>query len=234
MKKSINLAGSYVEYNLLRKKVKNINLRIHPDGCINVSAPRYVSVDYIESFLRSRADFILSALEKAAASLPPCDYKSGDMLPCLGTVCRLELCSGKSNNVQAEGDFIRMCVTDTEDTELKQKVMENFYRQQTMALIPQICKEVYPLFEGMGIAFPALRYRRMKRSWGSCMPGKNALTFNTLLSMADRECIKFVVMHEFCHFLHPNHSRDFYRCLDSLLPNWKEHKERLKAYSAWL
>ncbi len=61
--KKISLNGIEIKYELTRKNVKNINLRIKPDG-IYVSAGRWVSEDYIEKFLLSKADFILKAIEK--------------------------------------------------------------------------------------------------------------------------------------------------------------------------
>ena len=40
-----------IEYNLTRKNVKNINLRIYPNGKVNVSAPKYVGIDVINAFV---------------------------------------------------------------------------------------------------------------------------------------------------------------------------------------
>ena len=33
--------------------------------------------------------------------------------------------------------------------------------------------------------------------------------------------IEYVVVHELCHLLQPNHSRQFYDLVELLLPNWK-------------
>ena len=52
-----------VQYNLERKKVKNINLRIKPDGSIYVSANNLVSQEKIEKFLIEKSEFIFKALE---------------------------------------------------------------------------------------------------------------------------------------------------------------------------
>lgn len=45
----------------------------------------------------------------------------------------------------------------------------------------------------------------------------------------------YVVMHEFCHFIHPNHSKQFYAFLAMLMPDWKQRKEILdKSTAFWL
>ena len=64
MLKEIKLHDKIIEYDLQRKNVKNINLRIKQDGTIYVSANKWVSEETIEKFILSKADFILRALSK--------------------------------------------------------------------------------------------------------------------------------------------------------------------------
>lgn len=64
MTKTINLNGKTIQYELTYKKVKNINLRIKPDGTVFVSASRRVAQNIIDDFLISKADFIRNALKK--------------------------------------------------------------------------------------------------------------------------------------------------------------------------
>ena len=63
MIKTINLNGREISYNLERKNVKNINLRIKADQSIYVSASVRVSDSVIEEFLRSKAEYVLRALD---------------------------------------------------------------------------------------------------------------------------------------------------------------------------
>ena len=64
MTKTINLNGKTIQYELTYKKVKNINLRIKPDGTVFVSASKRVAQKIIDDFLISKADFIRNALKK--------------------------------------------------------------------------------------------------------------------------------------------------------------------------
>ena len=64
MTKTINLNGKTIQYELTYKKVKNINLRIKPDGTVFVSASKRVAQNIIDDFMISKADFILNALKK--------------------------------------------------------------------------------------------------------------------------------------------------------------------------
>lgn len=53
-----------ITYNLRYKPVKNINIRIKPDGSITVSASSYISRNIVESFLISKGEWIVKSLEK--------------------------------------------------------------------------------------------------------------------------------------------------------------------------
>lgn len=76
MTREIKLNGRKIEYRLQRKNVKNINLRIKSDGAVNVSASNRVPLRIIESFMTSKADFILNALDRynSASAVPPKRY----------------------------------------------------------------------------------------------------------------------------------------------------------------
>lgn len=95
-------------------------------------------------------------------------------------------------------------------------------------MILEICEEVYPYFEKRGVGYPGVRFRKMVSMWGSCRKDRKILTFNTNLMYADRECVEYVVMHEFTHFLQPNHSKRFYEELGKICPCYKACEKRLK------
>ena len=56
------------------KKVKNVNMRIKPDGTVSVSANSRVPQKLIDDFVLSKADFIFGALEKYNANYEPKQY----------------------------------------------------------------------------------------------------------------------------------------------------------------
>ena len=64
-----------IEYELTRKRVKNINLRIHPpDGRVTVSAPRRTSEAFIAAFVAAKAPWIRKQQARIAAM--PCPVRS--------------------------------------------------------------------------------------------------------------------------------------------------------------
>ncbi len=103
-----------------------------------------------------------------------------------------------------------------------------FTEEEVMSLILALCKRAYPYYKSMGISYPQIKFRKMVSRWGSCHPVKGILTFNKNLKYAPKECIEYVVLHEFTHFLQANHSKQFYEELEKVCPDWKICRNRLK------
>ena len=62
---------------------------------------------------------------------------------------------------------------------------------------------------------------------GSCQPKRGIITLNSQLIKVPRNCIEYVVLHEFAHYIHPNHSRQFWDFVTMMMPDWKERKKEL-------
>lgn len=67
MHRTIHTKNGIIPYELTWKPVKNINVRI-TDGQVRVSAPRQVPMHQLEQVLQSRADWIVQAMDRQAAS----------------------------------------------------------------------------------------------------------------------------------------------------------------------
>ena len=180
MIKEIEVSGRKIVYHLNYKNVKNINLRIKYDGSISVSANRMISQKRIDEFIISKADFILTALEK---------FSEKEIEP----------------------------------------LTEYFSEQGIKDEIEKLCKKVYPYFRDRGVDFPVIKFRKMVSQWGNCRGKEKILTFNINLRFAPPECVEYVVLHEFTHFLHMNHSADFYNELSGVCPEWRKYKKILSS-----
>ena len=94
-------------------------------------------------------------------------------------------------------------------------------------IFEEITDQIYPLFKKYGVECPTLRIRNMETRWGTCLAKKGIITLNKRLLEAPRSCIEYVVMHEMCHFIHANHSRQFYEFLTMMMPDWKDRRDVL-------
>jgi predicted metal-dependent hydrolase len=62
---------------------------------------------------------------------------------------------------------------------------------------------------------------------GSCS-NRGSLNFNWRLMMAPAEVVDYVVVHELCHLLHPNHSKNFWNQVSAVLPDYRARQDWLK------
>ena len=237
MKRTVSIGKTALEYELTVKKVKNINLRIKADGSIWVSANKNVPIPIIENFIVSKGDFILSALERfrskeqARPSSTP-EYLDGESITLLGKTFLLHVRKGEKNYVCPfwNDGYVDLTVKDISDRELCRKTFERWQKHTCRDLITELCRKTYAeysIFSERGVAFPTLHFKTMRTRWGSCNASGGSLNFNYSLIYAPLSCIEYVVMHEFVHFLHPDHSKYFYNTLTELMPDWKMRKNTL-------
>lgn len=238
MERTIELCGRIVVYELKRKNVKNINLRIKPDGSVHVSAGQGVSLKRIEEFMRGKDRLICAALDRFELERrevrQPEEYAEGEPVWVAGELLKLRIEAGPGSGGRRMGDTLVLTVRKADDPESRRQAYERWQRQYCAERMTEICQSIYPLFSPYGVAFPALRFRRMRSRWGSCMPQKGKVTFNTALSGVPDACAEYVAVHEFAHFLQPDHSRKFYRLLGVFLPDWAERKKMLSQWAGKL
>jgi predicted metal-dependent hydrolase len=74
------------------------------------------------------------------------------------------------------------------------------------------------------------RVRRMTSRWGSCSSTK-LITMNIFLMQLPNNLIDYVLIHELVHTKHMDHSADFWRTFDAVLPGAKALRKAIKNYS---
>ena len=88
-------------------------------------------------------------------------------------------------------------------------------------------KKYWPFFAEFGLQPVEFKYRVMKSTWGVCRPTAGTITFNKRLVHQPVTFIEYVVLHEMCHLLIPNHGRDFYELVASHMPQFREFKNSM-------
>ncbi len=85
----------------------------------------------------------------------------------------------------------------------------------------------YSVFEE-DIPVPNLKIRKMTSRWGVCNIRNNNVTLNYMLYKYDICCLDYVIVHELSHFIHPNHSSEFWNLVGKYYPRYKECRKMLK------
>ena len=170
-----------IRYELTRKKVKNLNIRVREDGTVAVSVPLRTSAEAADRFVAEQAQWIAEA---QARQLARAERQTETPLP---------------------------------------------PKEVVLAYFTAMSDAVYPAFaEVLGGQKPTIKVRSMVSRWGVCAMAKRQITFALQLYNMPPAAQIYVVVHEYCHFLQPNHSPAVWTEVAKLLPDWKARRELLK------
>ena len=119
MMRHVRCENREISYLLEQKPVKNLNLRIHKDGRVFLSANPDVPASEIDAFILSKASYIFAAQDKFAEiarySPQPKQYVSGETFYFLGRGLRLKVASAAKETVYTDGVYLFLNVKNTTD-----------------------------------------------------------------------------------------------------------------------
>ena len=225
--RTLTCGGREIRWILTRKRVKNLNLRIKPDGFVYVSANSRVTIAHIEDFIREKSDFILDALDRYETKsmepqLPTADeiYENGDTFSYFGEYYTLSIEISPKEAVFLHNKEI---IVQTKSEERVGKLLEKFYAEETRKLFESLNKRTCEMFRAKGYDVPMaeLQIRKMTSRWGSCHYTKGKIVMNSRLALYPEMCAAYVFIHEYAHFIFPDHSRNFYAVVGQLMPDYK-------------
>ena len=97
-------------------------------------------------------------------------------------------------------------------------------REKTRELVTARVKHFSAI---MGVTYNQVAIRTQRTRWGSCS-SKGNLNFNCLLGLTPPEVLDYVVVHELCHLIEMNHSKQFWDAVERIMPDYKVHRKWLK------
>ena len=225
-KAEIRVSGVVVQ--VVHKKIKNLHLGVYPPhGKVRVAAPMALSDDAVRLAIVGKLGWIKRQKAKfdAQPRLSKREMVSGESHYYLGRRYRLRVIAHQGpGNVALSSNALELHVRPTLSADQREKVLQQWYREQLRALIP-------PLLEKWraagGVSVSDWGIRRMKTKWGSCNHTRKSLRLNTDLAKKPPECLEYIVVHEMIHLLHPTHNSHFMTLTDQFMPKWRFYRDQL-------
>lgn len=221
-RRCVHTSHGPVEYEFTRKRVKNFNMRMRPDGTLAVSAPLGTPLRQADDFVCRKADWVASArrqLQNRRIQGP------ATHAALLGKSVPLCVEQGKRPRILAAEGAVRLICTAEAPAGALLDAWRFHRAREVLALAMERAAARFA-----GLPLPpvrSLRIRAMKSRWGSCVPAKGQVTLNAHLMKKPFGCIEYVAAHELCHLLAPNHGPDFYRLLGRVMPDHRARRARL-------
>lgn len=211
---------------IVRKDVKNITLKVGPNGEAILTAPKAASDEHIKFIIEKRAKWI--AQKRAfftSFKTPEKEYVSGEDFKYLGRSYRLKVVQSKQECVKLQRGYLELFVQDKSDIKRKGNLIYEWYYEKATLYFFNILQEFNKIVKQ---DIKSVKIRQMKTRWGSCNPYKSYINLNIELIKKPKACIEYVVFHELVHLVHPSHSKQFYDYLFLYMSDWEKRKKILE------
>lgn len=220
---------SEIRYNLVFTERKTLGIKVFPDLSVKVTAPLGSKMSDIEEKLKVKSKWILKQQDQFETYRPGITerkYLNGETHLYLGRQYLLQVIKAESPSVKLYRGKMIVYTKDT-DPKAVERIIKNWYRQKATQIFDKTLTEQINLFDQYNITKLEIKIKWMAKRWGSCTRN-GKITLNTELVKAPRACIEYVMVHELCHLIIRNHTKDFYDLQAKMFPDWQKWKEKLE------
>lgn len=214
------ITPDYIEWS----KRKTLSLSVMKDGNVVVKAPIGMRNETINHFVEEKQAWIrdkLFLINKTKVKFDDVVHYQRFLL--YGNKYSLILDNVKKIETN---DKFQIIIPQKIDREKILKTLKNWYKK----IAKQILEDRLKFIESrIKLKSSLLRISDSKGRWGSCN-SKGVITFNFRVIMLPPAIIDYVIIHELCHLVEMNHSKNFWKLVETFLPKAPELKMAIKEY----
>ncbi|MDP3065463.1 MAG: SprT family zinc-dependent metalloprotease [Methanobacteriaceae archaeon] len=218
-----------IDFNLQRNKRKTVSIYVEPNGDVNVLAPEKISEDDLNQIIEKKRYWIyksLSEMDQLNETKVQREIKNGEGFLYLGKIYKLKILKNLKNPFTLrQGRFY----LDKDSSDDAQEHFKEFYKSKGKI---HISTRIKYFKNKLGVNPPLLRIMELGNRWGSC--SDKYINFHWKIMMAPMKIIDYVIVHELAHLIEVNHTDKFWELVESVIPDYKERKEWLRANGAYL
>lgn len=207
----IEIEGKIFNVFIIRKNNKNMYLRVKEDG-IYITCNYLVTGRMIKSFIENNISSIIKIDNHVQKKKEKAElfYYLGNKydVVILNTISKIEFVGDKV--------FVK-----------NKTYLNTFLKNECERIFNERVRVCYNLFEE-DIPYPKVNIGKMKRKWGYCNKRGELIKLNFELIKYSLNEIDYVIIHELCHFLEFNHSKNFWKYVKKYKPNYREAQKVLK------
>ncbi|XOF33464.1 MAG: M48 family metallopeptidase [Candidatus Electrothrix sp. YB6] len=228
-------------YEIIRSpRRKTACISVGPNCSVRVLVPSFLQEEQIEELVQRKSSWIkgkIAHFQKIRQNSRAKQYVSGACFPYLGRNYRLKVVQGVQDNGQDDPAGQRVKLINgrfyvTLPSGLVQEQREYLIREQLVSWFREHAvvrlQEITARYAQQMTVVPAsVGIKSYRSRWGSCH-ADGRIYYNWRIIAAPRSVVDYVVVHELCHLVHPDHSPRFWRFLATVLPDYAVQKEWLR------
>ena len=184
-----------------------------------------------ELWIRTKREKIARQIEKQNLEMPT--FEPGSFLNVLGHAYEVKVqnTSVDAKHLRHEGVYLvdgnAIIVTKHKTVTHMIKLVEDFYRKEAQKFIDVRTRT---LSAKLGVTPTKVVAKTQKKRWGTCT-SQGHIYLNWKLMMVPAEVFEYVMIHEWCHLHHLDHSKAFWHVVKQADPRHKAHISWLKENS---
>lgn len=194
-------------YNVLvvKKNNKNSYIKIKDDLTIYVTTNYLTTKGEVKRMLDNEKDFLKRSLSRARKKM-----EKDELFYYLGQKYDIILVPFENTEVYDDKIYVK-----------DMKALDKWLKKEMKRIFSERLEYNYNLFDE-DIPFPKLKIRSMKTRWGVCNKRDNSITLNSKLIRYSIHEIDYVIIHELSHFVHFDHSKEFWETVRMYMPDYKK------------
>lgn len=228
---NIQYGTQTIEFTVEYRNRRTFEIGIKPPNIITVKSPKNVTEEQIKNVVLSKAKWItkkLNYFKEIEYRKYTKEYVNGESFIYLGRNYSLQIVDDntlrKPITKLYKGKFY--VYSNTREKDKIKASMEEWYRNKTLE---KVINSINYYQQYFNVNPNSIKVKEQKKRWASCN-SKRDLMFNWRCSMAPAWVLDYIVVHEMCHMVHMNHSKDFWNLVEKIIPDYKKRKEWLKKY----
>ena len=207
-------------------RVKSASIDVE-DNLVKVTVPKNLSDERIEELIKGRILWIKQklALQATAIISKPKEYVDGEAFAYLGRNYRLKCAKGLEESVKLKSGYLNVTTKNGKrNSEHLKAVVEQWYRTKALSRLIDKTRRYSAILK---VEPTSINLKDYKAMWGSCSP-KGVVSYNWRIILAPHKIVDYIVVHELCHLIEPNHSSKYWKQVMSVIPDYENSKEWLK------
>ena len=215
--RNLTIDGHELTVEIVRHRwARRYVVRVAPDGAIRLTVPRGASIAGGMRFAAEQSPWI--SRERARQLERAAPWREGTLVWFRGERTRLcfdgdDLLCGEARVAVHGGLPVRVG-------------LERWLRNLADAELPQRTRD---LAAACGVRVARVSVRNQRSRWGACSPG-GVITLNWRLVQMPPSVRDYVILHELMHVRQPNHSRRFWREVESVCSWWRDAERWLRQH----
>ena len=232
---NVVFGGTRIDYSIQRtSRRKTIAITVSPDRSVTVAVPKGTRRTLVAKKVHQKAEWIVRQQERLRRNgrQTAKTFVSGESYRYLGRQYQLKILRHSTvpsipHASMFRGRFV-VPVARRWGAERRRSAVRAalaaWYREHADV---QIQSAVDRFSARLGVAVVSVELREMKIRWGS--GGTDGrLRFNWRIVMAPKRLLEYVVAHELCHVRYHDHSREFWRLLSRVMPDYEQRRQELE------